>query len=84
MDVTDIQTWLLHTIVELSEKRLTSDRINPTNHMLDSGYIDSLSAVVVLAEIEERWAVEVDEACLIGEAGTLQGLAAFIHNRRRS
>ena len=52
--------------------------------MLDSGYVDSLSAVVLLARIEEIWAVDVDDTCLVNGATTLNDLAVLIYGKRQS
>ena len=80
----DIADALRRLIVDLSNGQLTFDDIDLGQHMLDSGYVDSLSAVVLLARIEEIWAVDVDDTCLVNGATTLNDLAVLIYGKRQS
>jgi acyl carrier protein len=76
--VSEIADALRHLIVDLSNNQLMFDDIDPKQHMMDGGYIDSLSAVILLARVEEIWSVEVDDRCLLGSACTIDGLAVLI------
>ena len=80
----DIANALCHLIVELSNGQLTIDDIDPDQHMLDRGYIDSLSGVILLARIDEIWAVDVDDACLVKGATTLNDLSVLIYGENQS
>ena len=78
-----IAHWLRSVIVELSEGRLAIDEIDSRRHMVDCGYIDSLSAVVLLARVEDKWAVDVDDNSLFSTATTVDDLASLISERCR-
>ena len=80
----DIADALRRFIVDLSNGQLTFDDIDLGEHMLDSGYVDSLSAVVLLARVEEIWAVDVDDTCLVNGATTLNDLAVLIYGKLQS
>jgi len=66
-------------LADLSEGKLSADAIDVSGHLFDYGYIDSLSAVMFLAHIEERWGVQIEDADLVEKYKTLQALAAHIH-----
>ena len=80
----DIADALCHLIVELSNGQLTIDDIDPDQHMLDSGYIDSLSTVMFLARIDEIWTVDIDDASLVNGATTLNDLSVLIYGKNQS
>ena len=44
-------------VVELSEGQLSRDAVDSSGHLFDYGYVDSLSAVMFLAQIEESCGV---------------------------
>jgi acyl carrier protein len=69
-------------LVELSEERLAYGQIDPDRHLFDHGYVDSLSAVMLLAHIEERWGVQIEDVELIESLTTVNALAARIHQGR--
>ena len=69
-------------LVELSEERLSYGGIDPERHLFDHGYVDSLSAVMLLAHIEERWGVQIDDLELVESLTTVNALAARIHSAR--
>ena len=50
--------------------------------MLEYGYIDSLTAVMLLAHIEETWGIDIDETELLQTAPTLNGIADLVGQRR--
>ena len=66
--------------------RLSRDHVPAANlevnaHLLDSGYIDSLSATELLAEIERQYKVRIDEMDIVGRLCTLSALAREIETR---
>lgn len=69
-------------VAELSEGRLVSRAVDPSKPMLEYGYIDSLTAVMLLAHIEETWGVDIDETELLQTAPTLNGIADLVGQRR--
>jgi len=69
-------------LVELSEERLSYGGIDPERHLFDHGYVDSLSAVMLLAHIEERWGVQIEDVELIESLTSVNALAARIHQAR--
>ena len=50
-------------------------------HLLDSGYVDSLSATELLADIERRYGVRIDEMDIVGRLCTIEALASEIESR---
>lgn len=77
-----ILAHLRETVLELADGRLTSDDIDPQAHMLDYGYIDSLSAVTLIATIGEHYAVEVAEVDIVGRLSSLSALAEYVASER--
>jgi len=69
-------------LAELSEERLAFGEIDPDRHLFDHGYVDSLSAVMLLAHIEERWGIQIEDVELLESLTTLNALAARIHQVR--
>jgi len=69
-------------LVELSEEKLAYGEIDSDRHLFDHGYVDSLSAVMLLAHIEERWGVQIDDLELVESLTTVNALAARIHSAR--
>lgn len=69
-------------VAELSEGRIASSAIDPSKPMLEYGYIDSLTAVMLLAHIEETWGIDIDETELLQTAPTLNGIADLVGQRR--
>lgn len=81
-DPQGIAEALRRYLVELSEERLAYGQIDPDRHLFDHGYVDSLSAVMLLAHIEERWGVQIEDVELIESLTTVNALAARIHQAR--
>ena len=52
--------------------------IDPDVALLDSGYLDSLTAAELLAAAEARWGVHVSVDRLVGDLPTLRALAAWL------
>ena len=83
-DATDaLRDELLLLLVEATEGKFRADEIEPSANFFDYGYVDSLSGVVFLAEIEERYGVEIDDMEVIERLNTLDLLAAHVAERRR-
>lgn len=73
---------LLAKLVELSEGELTPELIDPSGHMLDQGYISSLSAVTFIAHIEDHYGVRIEDMELLGALRSLEAIAAHVQQRR--
>lgn len=69
-------------IAELSEDGLTTDEIDVGGHLFDHGYVDSLSAVMLQARIDEAWGVQVPDTEFLEGPCTLEALAGYIESRR--
>lgn len=66
------------TIADLSAGSLTPAGVDAAVPLFDYGYVDSLSAVVLIERVRHRWGVEVSEVDLVGRLHTLEALGAFI------
>lgn len=66
-----IQTDLKAALAEVADGKLEGVEIDPGGHLLDHGYVDSLSAVLFLSHIAERYGVEIDDVELAEELYTL-------------
>ena len=73
--------WLRATVARLSRDHLPPDAIDLRAHLLDSGYIDSLSSTELLAGIERQFGVRIDEMDIVGRLCTLEALAREIDVR---
>ena len=65
-------------ISEISEGALSPASIEPTGHLFDYGYVDSLSAVTFLARIEDRYGVQIDDLDLIERLHSIRAIAQHI------
>ena len=74
---------LLELLVEATEGKFRADEIDPGANFFDYGYVDSLSGVVFLAGIEERFGVEMDDMEVVERLNTLDLLAAHVAEHRR-
>jgi acyl carrier protein len=68
-------------VSRLSRDHVPAANIEVNAHLLDSGYIDSLSATELLAEIERQYKVRIDEMDIVGRLCTLSALAREIETR---
>jgi D-alanine--poly(phosphoribitol) ligase subunit 2 len=66
---------LREVVAELSEGKLAASQIDPDAHLFDYGYVNSLSAVMFLAHVSERYGVEIEDVELIEEVTTLRAVA---------
>lgn len=69
------------TVSRVSRDHIPVADLDERAHLLDSGYIDSLSATELLAEIERRYQVRIEEMDLVGRLCTLEALAREIETR---
>lgn len=74
---------LIDLLVRAAEGKFRRDEIDPAANFFDYGYVDSLTGVVFLAEIEERYGVEIDDMEVVERLNTLDALAAHVAERRR-
>ena len=66
---------LREDLVLISEGKLARDEIDPRGHLFDYGYVDSLSAVIFLARIEERFGTQIEDVELIESTTDLLAIA---------
>jgi acyl carrier protein len=69
------------TVSRVSRDHIPQDQLDVRAHLLDSGYIDSLTATELLAEIERRYRVRIEEMDIVGRLSTLEALAREIEAR---
>jgi len=72
---------LRETVSRISRDHIPAAELDVRAQMLDSGYIDSLSATELLAEIERQYKVRLGEMDLVGRLCTLESLAREIESR---
>ena len=80
-DREEVEASLRRFFAERSDGSLAPDAIDPTLHLFDAGYVDSMSSLTLLDFIEERYGVAVPEVDLVGGLGTLADLAAYVAER---
>ncbi len=69
-------------LADASDGKLSADSIDPSAHLFDFGYVDSLTAVLLTAHLEERYGVRLEEMDLLERFTTLEQLAAHVHASR--
>lgn len=69
------------TVSRISRDHLPPESLDLRAHLLDSGYIDSLSATELLADIERRYGVRIGEMDIVGRLCTIDALAREIESR---
>lgn len=70
-----IVSLLSDDLVLISDGKLTRDEIEPGGHIFDYGYVDSLSAVVFLVRIEERFGIQIEDIELFESCSDLASIA---------
>ncbi len=75
LSVEQLVDVLREDLVLISEEKLTGDEIDPEGHLFDFGYVDSLSAVVFLARIEERFGAKIEDVELLDSANSIRSIA---------
>ncbi len=73
--------FLKATVSRVSRDHIPVAELDVRAHLLDSGYIDSLTATELLAEIERRYRVRIEEMDIVGRLCTLEALAREIEAR---
>ncbi len=73
--------WLRTNISNISRDHIPPGAIDVRAHLLDSGYVDSLSATELLAGIERHFGVRIDEMDIVGRLCTIEALAREIDVR---
>jgi acyl carrier protein len=76
-----IRKHLLDLLIEANEGKFELSEIDPAANFLDYGYIDSLTGVVFLAEIEERYGIEIDDLELVERLNSIDALAVHVAER---
>lgn len=79
-----ITAELREVVAELSKGKIAAATVDVTVPLLDFGYVDSLSLVVLIERIQVRWGVEIPEIDLVGRLSTLDALGGFIATRARA
>ena len=69
---------LRRELAEISDGKLTAEAIDPECHLFDYGYVDSLSAVMFLAHVEETWGVRIDDVDMVERLNTLSAIARYV------
>jgi len=78
MSAEEILVGLKQQLAELSEGKLDARTIEAQGHLFDYGYVDSLSAVMFLAHIEETYGVHIEDLDLVEKYTTLDAIARHI------
>jgi acyl carrier protein len=78
MSAEEILAGLKQQLAELSEGKLDAGAIEPGGHLFDYGYVDSLSAVMFLAHIEEKYGVHIEDLDLVEKYTTLDAIARHV------
>jgi acyl carrier protein len=78
----EIIAHLRSRLVFLAEGKLRADEVDPTAHLFDYGYIDSLSAVTFLTEIEQSYGVRIEDVEILDQFGTLDAIVRRIRSAR--
>jgi acyl carrier protein len=66
------------SLARISDGKLATADIQPSRHVFDYGYVDSLSAVMFLAQIEESYGIRIDDVDLVERYNTLEAIADCI------
>ncbi len=77
----EVEASLRRFFAERSAGELTPDSVDPSVHLFNSGYLDSMSSLTLLDFISERYGVAVPEVDLVGGLCTLSGLAEYVAER---
>ena len=73
--------FLRATVSRISRAHIPPESLDVRAHLLDSGYVDSLSATELLVDIERRYAVRIGEMDVVGRLCTIEALAREIESR---
>ena len=78
VDAANVEAALRGFFVDRSGGALAADAIEPTRHIFDAGYVDSMSSLTLLEFVEERYGVVVPEVELVGRLSNLVALAKYV------
>jgi acyl carrier protein len=70
--------WLRANVSRISRDHIPPEGIDVRAHLLDSGYVDSLSSTELLAAIERQFGVRIDEMDIVGRLCNVEALARHI------
>ena len=70
----DLMTYLRNRIVALADGKLQLDEVDPTAHLFDSGYLDSLSAVTFMLELERDYGMRIDDVEMLSQWSSLEAI----------
>ena len=73
---------LRQQLAQISDGKLSVDAIDPSAHIFDYGYVDSLSAVMFLAHLEEQYGVHIEDMDLVEKYTTLDAVARHVAESR--
>jgi acyl carrier protein len=73
--------WLRANVSRISRDHVPPQDIDIRAHLLDSGYVDSLSATELLAGIERQFGVRIQEMDIVGRLCSIEALAREIDAR---
>jgi len=73
--------WLRASISRISRDHIPPEDIDVRAHLFDSGYVDSLSSTELLADIERRFGVRIEEMDLVGRLSNIDALARELEHR---
>jgi acyl carrier protein len=74
----NVVDWLRASVSRISRDHVPPGDIDVRAHLLDSGYVDSLSATELLAGIERQFGVRIQEVDIVGRLCTIEALAREI------
>ena len=69
------------TVSRISRDHVPPESLDVRAHLLDSGYVDSLSSTELLTEIERRYGVRIEEMEIVGRLCNIEALAREIEVR---
>ena len=75
-------------ILELTKKVIDNKNINEKSKLLDEGWLDSLSTIVLIQEIEEKFKIEISQDYLnhdnFNSVNNISNLVQKIINERNT
>ncbi|MEU4811846.1 acyl carrier protein [Nocardia fluminea] len=73
-DATTTQDWLIERVADYTER--AAHQVDPTIPLAELG-MDSVSAVALCGEIEDRWMLDIDPT-LVFEYPTIAAIATYL------
>jgi len=81
-DLEQLCDELIDVLIRATEGKFRREEIDTAANFFDYGYVDSLTAVVFLAEIEERYGVEIDDVDVVERLNSVDALASHVAEHR--